>query len=629
MASVAQTRMLPNNNFGIHEQHRFLLGSLQQLYMEEQLCDVIINVESHRLHAHRVVLAASSKYFRAMFMSGLSEDVTGQVTMHEIDPMSMKTLLDYMYMAKLDINNDNVQSVFVAASLLEMLAVCEVCAQYMALELNVYNAVEVFLFASLHSNIHLMQASQRAINHHFTALSLAGQLNLLDADQFTDVLRDDELNVRTEEEVFDAVMSWIEWDLEKRSSLTAQLLSQVRLSLLQDAFMESRVMTSELVMTDTFCKAMVINDRTYKLLGTEIENGSGHSCKFSSKLRLGMYNAEMLVFVGGSQDRHSRALTGFDPATCKNYYAIQPHVNFDYKYRIDLHRIVITSDNRIYLAGGIYYEEHHLEDSGAAIGEVKMFNPDLMVWEDRCPLLQARCGHVLIYAQQCIYAMGGKPRFPQGQCLSSVEMYDPKVDQWRFMSSMPTCLALHNGVVHDNSVLVAGGQDEEGIVSNRFFQYHIETDHWTEIQRSLQTARAEFGMVLLNDKVFVIGGTDGTTRINTMEVYDLLTGHWSYGADFPEERKSMATVVFDGCIYVCGGSRTIISRQSRQNRVVENKDLWKYDPGTGFWTRQTKLVQYANIHACVVGDLNTRKMHESDYISKSDVKPEVVLEKWA
>ena len=54
----------------------------------------------------------------------------------------------------------------------------------------------------------------------------------------------------------------------------------------------------------------------------------------------------------------------------KNYYAIPPHVNFDYKYRIDLHRVVVTADNHIYLAGGIYYEDHHLEDSGPALAEV-------------------------------------------------------------------------------------------------------------------------------------------------------------------------------------------------------------------------------------------------------------------
>lgn len=39
---------------------------------EGQLCDVVIKAEGREFLAHRVVLAASSDYFDAMFSSGVS-----------------------------------------------------------------------------------------------------------------------------------------------------------------------------------------------------------------------------------------------------------------------------------------------------------------------------------------------------------------------------------------------------------------------------------------------------------------------------------------------------------------------------------------------------------------------------
>ena len=44
-----------------------LVGSLSFLRQAEDLCDVILHVGNSHISSHRVVLAASSPYFRAMF----------------------------------------------------------------------------------------------------------------------------------------------------------------------------------------------------------------------------------------------------------------------------------------------------------------------------------------------------------------------------------------------------------------------------------------------------------------------------------------------------------------------------------------------------------------------------------
>ncbi|KAK6040975.1 BTB/POZ domain protein, partial [Cooperia oncophora] len=46
---------------------------LSELHNDSQLCDVTLKVEGTRINAHRVVLSASSRYFKAMFTSDMAE----------------------------------------------------------------------------------------------------------------------------------------------------------------------------------------------------------------------------------------------------------------------------------------------------------------------------------------------------------------------------------------------------------------------------------------------------------------------------------------------------------------------------------------------------------------------------
>ena len=49
------------------------LGGMASLRLAMSLCDVTLQADSQQFEAHRVVLAASSAYFRAMFAGNLEE----------------------------------------------------------------------------------------------------------------------------------------------------------------------------------------------------------------------------------------------------------------------------------------------------------------------------------------------------------------------------------------------------------------------------------------------------------------------------------------------------------------------------------------------------------------------------
>jgi len=60
-------------------------------------------------YAHRIVLAASSPYFMAMFTRGLAEASRERVVLQSISDRALESLLGFIYTGRIDISRDNVQ----------------------------------------------------------------------------------------------------------------------------------------------------------------------------------------------------------------------------------------------------------------------------------------------------------------------------------------------------------------------------------------------------------------------------------------------------------------------------------------------------------------------------------------
>lgn len=57
-------------------------------------------------------------------------------------------------------------------------------------------------------------------------------------------------------------------------------------------------------------------------------------------------------------------------------------------------------------------------------------------------------------------------------------------------------------------------------------RYDLEEDKWTRVAR-LNSGRANASVAVVNDVLYVIGGTDGREDFNTCEKYDVRTNTWS------------------------------------------------------------------------------------------------------
>lgn len=77
----------------------------------------------------RVLLAAVSPYFRAMFTSPLVESRLNEIRLLEVTPMVMDIVIQFVYTGEAGLSLDTAEDIFVAANRLQVMPLQELCSR--------------------------------------------------------------------------------------------------------------------------------------------------------------------------------------------------------------------------------------------------------------------------------------------------------------------------------------------------------------------------------------------------------------------------------------------------------------------------------------------------------------------
>ncbi|XP_076970603.1 GDNF-inducible zinc finger protein 1 isoform X2 [Tamandua tetradactyla] len=111
-----------------------LLNEMHQLRLLGHLCDVTVSVEYQGVReefmAHKAVLAATSKFFKEMFLNEKAVDGTRtNVYLNEVQVVDFASFLEFVYTAKVQVEEDRVQRMLEMAEKLKCLDLSETCFQ--------------------------------------------------------------------------------------------------------------------------------------------------------------------------------------------------------------------------------------------------------------------------------------------------------------------------------------------------------------------------------------------------------------------------------------------------------------------------------------------------------------------
>ena len=124
-----------------------VLKGLQELRDQKSLCDVHLVAEGAKFPAHRVVLAAASPYFQAMFTGGFKENQMNEVTLNDTTSQGLKFVLNAIYTAELSLSEENVCDVLPVASQMQLNEIVGHCGSFLVTNVSVQNCLS-FLYAA-------------------------------------------------------------------------------------------------------------------------------------------------------------------------------------------------------------------------------------------------------------------------------------------------------------------------------------------------------------------------------------------------------------------------------------------------------------------------------------------------
>lgn len=206
-----------------------------------------------------------------------------------------------------------------------------------------------------------------------------------------------------------------------------------------------------------------------------------------------------------------------------------------------------------------------------------------LMWETKAAVPRGIEGPAASLIDGKIYVSHGTSGGDTGGLL----IYDIATNAWVTGPGSPISRSELAGVAVNGKHYAIGGRPVVSI-GKKVEIFNPITMSWSFVA-DMPTARAGFGIAVLDGKIHVVGGRTGNapgagTPLATHEVYDPASNTWSTKAPLPfAVGDNYATTAVGGRIYVFGGFETCITGLCLSDRTQI------YDPSTGSWSSGTPM----------------------------------------
>ncbi|XP_014207019.1 kelch-like protein 5 [Copidosoma floridanum] len=543
-----------DESFKLDKHAERCLRTMEDYLYKQQLTDVILIAGQKRIPAHRLVLSANCEYFAAMFTNSLRETFQNEIELKEVDGDALWGIVRYFYTGIIDLLEDNVETLLATASLLQLSSIVEACCQFLIKQLHPSNCLGIRRFADIHGCTNLLHTANVYTNDHFMEVVKNQEYLLLTADDVAMLLQSDDLNVTSEESVFDALRRWLEHDPKIRQKESSRLLAYVKLPLLTPAFLTDYVENNEMFREQRSSQVLIMEALKYHLLperrpmlqsnrtrprkatvGQLLSIGGMDTLKgattidvfslrtntwrtlvnmSSKRSQFGAAVVEKKLVVAGGRDglKTLNTVECFD-FNAKTWGSLPPMT-------IHRHGLGVTVlEGPLYAVGG--------HDGWSFLNTVERWDPTTRQWTYISPMCSQRSTVGVAVLNDKLYAVGGRDN---SSSLSTVECYDPHSNKWTSCAPMSrrrggVAVAVMNGCLY-----ALGGHDapSSNPHASRFDcveRYDPKTDTWTTVA-SMSIARDAIGVTVLGDKLLAVGGYDGQQYLSLVEAYDPLLNEW-------------------------------------------------------------------------------------------------------
>ncbi|XP_034036461.1 kelch-like protein 10 [Thalassophryne amazonica] len=489
--------------------------------LEGNLTDAEIKVQNATFPIHKVILSNCSLYFRALFSRWPAPGQT-VYTASEYSPEIMQLIIEFAYTNTVLMTDDNVEEIFYAADYYGIAGLIHACITFLEEHLCPQNCINICRLADKLSYAELGHKAYNFLLDHFESCIDSSGFLQLSLEELKDIIKKDELIVREESIVIEAILRWIAHSPNQRNSHIFVLLSKVRLALCSTEYLRNNVLTNALVNS---------SEESMRIVEAMIHRDP----HFINAFARPRFPTAILFATGGWSDG--------GPTSKIEVYDIRADRWVDLPNSLEetcAYHGTAFLDGSLYCVGGFngvtYYDTLLRVDLSTRI------------WHREARMQERRCYVSVCVLNGLIYAMGGHDGTDR---LNSAERYDPRTDRWTFIAPMHEQRSDASCAVLNGKVYICGGFNGTHYHSSAEF-YNPETDRWTEIA-PMTRPRSGFGVVAHGGCIYAVGGYEGTTRLRSAEVYSLDTHRWAPLPSMDVPRSNFGIEVLEDMIVVAGG----------------------------------------------------------------------------
>ncbi|XP_014616695.1 PREDICTED: kelch-like protein 10 [Polistes canadensis] len=563
--------------------------AMQSLYDFRQnnlLCDAVLRLEDGGIFPiHRAILSACSTYFRALFTTTLHSREKTDVLLPGVTSEMMNLLLEYAYLRSLDVNRDNVCQLLVTADYLSILGVLELCCEYLRQNLQPENCIGIVRFAREHFCKGLENDAYRYVMRHFVQVAQkSNEILDLPINELSKLIGADELNVKSEETVWELVLKWINHDPDGRKGHIVELMQNIRLGLLNTQFFLENVKDHIYVVGNEACRPIIIETLKFLYDLEMITQKDGEIP--TPEIARPRVPHEILFAIGGwSGGNATNFIETYDTRADRWVKVEEVDPSGPRAY----HGTAVVGFN-IYVIGGFNGFDY--------FNSCRCFNAVTKVWREVAPMNARRCYVSVAVLNDLVYAMGG---FDGYHRQNTAERYNYRTNQWSLIAPMNVQRSDASATTLNDKIYITGGFNGSDCI-NSAEVYDPETNQWTMIA-PMRSRRSGVSCIAYHGYIYVIGGFNGISRMFSGERYNPVTNVWSPIPDMYNPRSNFAIEVIDDMIFAIGG----------YNGVTTIYQVECYDEKTNEWYEATDMNIYRSaLSVCVIMGLP----NVYDYIHK-------------
>ncbi|XP_045204928.1 kelch-like protein 26 isoform X3 [Mercenaria mercenaria] len=589
MATGRSSVAVHNQKYATPQFSDMVLHQMYKFYEEGQYCDFSIKVEGKLYKVHRLVLASSSDYFRAMLSHDMVETREECTDLKGMTIKGVEPLIEYAYTGKLELTLDNIHHVISGATFLQISAAIDLCVNFLKENMTFENADELLKIGDMFNVPSLREYYRAYLLKNFLKFVESDTFLNIDADSLADYLSDDALITTSESMLFHHCLRWYDQDAKNREKDAYKVFEKVRMTHDRSPLIHF-ASNHELFQKNQKCKDILEFSEQYLNNNSKryIDNTS-----FRTKVRS---VRQTIVQVGGVMETHEDYDTFRDmlnqPSDERCGWNMNNYFHPDLKAWFALGNVGNFSSRRSHqqfvevngcgvMVGGYEYHVTGENVSKMCIKDVMMFTAqgqfDICDMPD---LLHERARHAAVYLDGCIYAIAGKD---DRQTLKSVEKLDCHNEEWSYVKPLPRKLFDHAAVACNGKVYVSGGAEFKD-AKKSLWCYDPQRNNWNK-RKDMNCARAGHGTVCLDSKLYVAGGYNGNREATnpdgnlrclvSVEQYSVETNQWTKMSAMKHGIAFFTMTVLDGRMVVLGGVDSAGRLTQYMHEYLQDQDGWK------------------------------------------------------